>query len=111
MLGDVNCLAQAFEQETKQLHLEDIISTKLWIECFKSENISIFYKDKLDHPLSGSGLDLGTFMLYIQSPFQLEAFWCLSNRFIGIDATHNIMQYKEMQLFTIMARDNWGHGK
>ena len=68
-LGDVNCLAQAFEQKTKQLHLEDIISIKLWIEHFKSENISIFYKDKLDPSLSRSGLDQGTFMLCIQSLF------------------------------------------
>jgi hypothetical protein len=28
-----------------------------------------------------------------------------------IDVTHNITHYKEMLLFTIMARDNWGHGK
>ena len=50
-------------------------------------------------------------MLCIQSPFQLEAFWHLGNGFIRINVTHNIMQYKEMQLFTIMARDNWGYGK
>lgn len=110
-LSDVNRLAQAFEREIKQLHSEDIISTKLWIERYKSENISIFYKDKLDSPPAGSGLDQGTFVLCIQAPFQLDAFRRLGNGFIGIDATHNITHYKEMLLFTIMARDNWGHGK
>jgi hypothetical protein len=110
-LSDVNCLAQAFERETKQLHSEDIISTKLWIERYKSGNISIFYKDKLNSSPPGSGLDRDIFVLCIQAPFQLEAFRRLGNGFIGIDATHNITHYKEMLLFTIMARDNWGHGK
>ena len=110
-LSDVNHLAQALEQETKQLHSEDIISTKLWIDRYKFENISIFYKDKLDAPPLGSGLDLGMFVLCIQTPFQLEAFRRLGNGFIGINATHNTTYYQEMLLFMIMARDNWGHGK
>lgn len=110
-LSDVNRLAQELERATKQLHSEDIISTKLWVERFKAENISIFYKDKLTPPPPGSGLDQGTFVLCIQAPFQLEAFRRLGNGFLGIDATHNITHYKEMLLFTIMARDNWGRGK
>jgi hypothetical protein len=105
-LSDVNRLAQAFEREIKQLHLEDIVSTKLGVECFKSENISVFYKDKLGSPSLGSGLYQGTFVLCIRAPFQLEAFQRLGNGFLGIDATHNITHYKEMLLFTIMARDN-----
>ena len=73
-LNDVNRLAQALKRETKQLHPEDIISVKLWVDRFKCENISIFYKDKLGPPSPGSGLDQGTFVLCIQAPFQLEAF-------------------------------------
>ena len=114
MLSDVNCLAQALERETKQLHLEDTPPGSgldprtfvLWIDRYKSENISIFYKDKLDAPPLGSGLDPGTFVLCIQTPFQLEAFQHLDNGFIGIDATHNTMHYRKMLLFTIMAKDN-----
>ena len=105
-LNNVNHLAQALEQETKQLHTEDIISTKLWVDHYKSGNISIFYKDKLDSPSPGSGVDQDTFVLCIQAPFQMEAFQHLGDGFIGIDATHNIMQHKKMLLFTIMARDN-----
>ena len=111
VLSNVNCLTQALEWETKQLHSEDIISIKLWIDRYKSENISIFYKDKLDAPPLGSGLDPGMFILCIQTSFQLEAFWCLSNGFIEINATHNPMHYREMLLFIIMARDNWKHNK
>jgi hypothetical protein len=110
-LNDVNRVAQALERDTKQLHPEDIISTKLWIDRFKSENISIFYKDKLVPPPPESGLDQDAFVLCIQAPFQLEAFQRLGNGFLGIDTTHNITHFKEMLLFTLMARDNWGHGK
>ena len=92
-LSDVNRLAQALKQETKQLHSEDIISTKLWIDRYKSENIYIFYKDKLDAPPPGLGLNLETFVLCIQTPFQLEAFWHLGNSFIGINVTHNTTHY------------------
>ena len=106
MLNDINRLAQALEQETKHFHTKDIISTKLWVEHYKSENISIFYKDKLNPPPLESGVDQDTFILCIQAPFQMEAFWHLGNGFIRIDATYNTTQYKGMLLFTIMARDN-----
>ena len=92
-LSNVNHLAQALEQETKQFHSEDIIFIKLWIDRYKSENISIFYKDKLDAPPPGLGVDPETFVLCIQTPFQLEAFWCLGNGFIGINTTHNTTHY------------------
>ena len=36
----------------------------------------------------------------------MKAFQHLDNGFIEINATYNTMQYKEMLLFTIMARDN-----
>ena len=65
MLNNVNCLTQALERETKQLHIEDIISTKLWIERYKSENISISYKDKLDPPPLELRVDQNTFILCI----------------------------------------------
>ena len=106
MLSNVNRLTQALEQETKQLHSEDIISTKLWIDRYKSENTSIFYRDKLDASSLGLGLDPRTFVLCIQTPFRLEAFRHLDNGFIGINATHNTMHYREMLLFMIMAKDN-----
>ena len=46
----------------------------------------------------------------IQTPFQVDAFWRLGNGFIGIDATHNVTQYHNFLLFTIIARDRWGRG-
>ena len=50
------------------------------------------------------------FVLCIQLNFQLEAFQHLGNAFLGIDATHNVTQYKGLLLFTMMVWDRWGHG-
>ena len=41
----------------------------------------------------------------IQTRFQQDTFWQLGNFFIKIDATHNIMQYENYLLFTIITRD------
>jgi hypothetical protein len=58
----------------------------------------------------GSNLANNLFALCIQSKFQKGTYECLENGFLGIDATHNVMQYKGILLFTLMAWDKWGHG-
>jgi hypothetical protein len=93
------------------LHPEDAISAKLWMDRLKDENVHVFYKDKLDPPPLESRLQPDTFVLCIQTSFQLDAFRRLGQGFIGIDATHNTTQYQDLLLFTIVARDRWGHGK
>jgi hypothetical protein len=97
------------EEENIRLHKEDAISTKLWVDRLKAKNILIFYKDKLDPPPSGSKLQGEDFVMCIQTAFQVDAFRHLGNGFIGIDATHSITQYTDFLLFTIIARDWWGH--
>jgi len=52
----------------------------------------------------------GHLILCIQTQYQMDAFRRLGNRFIGIDTTHNTTQYKDIMLYTLIARDNWGHG-
>jgi hypothetical protein len=103
-------MARVVEEEDIRLHIEDAISTKLWVDRLKAKNINIFYKDKQDLPPSGSKLQGEDFIMCIQTAFQADAYRCLGNGFIGIDATHNITQYPDFLLFTIVARDRWGHG-
>ena len=103
-------MARVLEEEKVRLHPEDAISTKLWVDRFKAENIGIFYKDKLEKPPLGSRLHADTLVLCIQTVFQMDAFRRIGEGFIGIDATHNTTQYKDLQLFTLIARDRWGHG-
>jgi len=110
-LQEVNRMAQRLENDKIRLHPEDAISTKLLIEQLSSEGTLVFYKDKQDRTPINSRLPGDAFVLCIQTTFQLDAFWHLGNGFIGIDATHNITQYQDLLLFTIIARDHWGHGK
>jgi hypothetical protein len=109
-LRDVSRMARALEDELIRLDSEDAISSKLWVDRLKGENVNIFYKDKLDPSPPASKLQGDTFMLCIQTPFQMDAFRRLGNGFNGIDATHNITHYNGMLLFTIIVRDQWGHG-
>jgi hypothetical protein len=101
-LTDVSRLSRVINEEKIRLHPEDAISTRLWIDHLKSDNVNTFYKDKLDQPPSGSRLQPNVFILCMQTRFQLEAFQRLGNGFIGIDATHNITQYQDLLLFTII---------
>ena len=108
---DVNRMARVLDDEKIRLHPEDAISTKLWVDRLKADNTLVFYKDKIGLPPPDSRLDQDLFILCIQTEFQLDAFRHLGNEFIGIDATHNITQYQDLLLFTIIARDHWGHGE
>ena len=65
----------------------------------------VYYKDKRDPLTKGSDLADNLLTLCIQIKFQKESYKCLGNGFLGIDTTHNATQY-----FTLMARNNWGHG-
>ena len=103
-------MSRVIEQETIQLHPEDAISARLWVDRLKAKGVNVFYKDRTGQPPSGSDLQHDAYLLCIQTPFQLDAFRRLGCGFIGIDATHNTTQYQDLQLFTIIARDWWGHG-
>ena len=111
-LEEVNKIAQALDDNDKiRLHPDDAIATRLLIEQLSKEGTRTFYKDKQDLPPDDSGLQRDAFVLCIQTSFQLDAFQRLGSGFIGIDATHNITQYRDLLLFTIIARDRWGRGK
>ena len=99
------------EQETICLHPEDAISIELWMDRLEEMEINVFYKDKLTPPPPASKLQGDTFILCMQTPFQMDVFQCLKNSgFISIDATHNVTHFSDVLLFTIIARDRWGHG-
>jgi len=110
VLNEVNHIARVLENDEIRLHPDDAISTRLLIKQLSSKGTLTFYKDKQDCAPIDSRLPDDAFVLCIQTSFQLDAFQRLSNGFIGIDATHNTTQYQDLLLFTIIARDHWGHG-
>ncbi len=110
-IKEVNQIARVLDNDKIRLHPDDAVSTRLMMEQLADQGTLTFYKDKQDRAPIDSGLPEDAFVLCIQTSFQLDAFRCLGNNFIGIDATHNITQYQDLLLFTIIARDRWGQGK
>ena len=109
--ADVSQLGRRVEQQGIHLHPLNAISVQLQVNRFMDSNTLVFYKDKADQPPPNSQLEQDTFVLCIQTQFQLDAFWRLGDRFIGVDAMHNITGYPGFLLFMIIAWDNWGHGE
>jgi len=110
-LKEVNQMAQVLDNHKIRLHPDDAIATRLLIDQLSTQGNLTFYKNKQDRAPINSRLPEDAFVLCIQTNFQLNAYRELGDGFIGIDATHNITQYQDLLLFTIIARDRWGHGK
>jgi len=109
-IGEIGRIRKEIERESIQLDPNDSTSTWIWVEVLQSEGNLVHYKDKLDLPPKDSNLAEDIFFLCIQMKFQWEAFQHLGNTFLGVDATHNVTQYKGILLFTMMVRDHWGKG-
>ena len=101
--GEISRIRKDVLHMNVQLDANDAQSTRNWIEMLKSEGEIIYYKDKQDPSPEGSNLASDLFILCLQTRFQKEAYNCLGNAFLGIDATHNVIQYKGILLFTLMA--------
>ena len=109
-MEEISRVRKAVDRETIELDPNDATSTRIWVNDLVAEGHLAVYKSKQDLPPEGSSLVHDVFVLCIQLNFQLEAFQHLGNAFLGIDATHNVTQYKGLLLFTMMAQDRWGHG-
>jgi hypothetical protein len=109
-MDEISQVWKSVDQEIIELDPNDANSTWTWVHELEAKGHNVFYKSKQDLPPEGSDLASQLFILCIQTKFQLAYFWDLGNSFLGIDATHNVTQYKGILLFTIMAWDRWGHG-
>ena len=110
-MNDINHVARVLDWEQICLHQKDEVLIRIWLDILRLEGATTFCKDKLDPAPLGLGLSEDLFCLVLQTKFQSEIFQKLGNALLCIDATHNIMCYSGMPLFTIIARDHWRHGK
>ena len=101
--GEISRIRKDVQRANIQLDPNDAQSTRNWVDALRSEGEFIYYKDKRDPPPEGSDLASDLFILCFQTKFQKEAYNRLGNAFLGIDATHNVTQYKRILLFTLMA--------
>ena len=109
-MRNINRIRWIVQDEDIRLDENDAISIKVWATRLQQEGAEIILIDKIDAPPLGSGLSPDTFVFCIQTKFQKDQFREIGNGFLGIDATHNTTQYVGLQLFTLIARDRWGHG-
>jgi hypothetical protein len=98
------------EEETVRLASQDGESVLKWVEVLCKRRHYVEIKSSSDEPPSNSNLDRGSFVLIIQTKYQQECWQKHGHRFAGIDATHNTTHYENMNLFTLLVRDRWGHG-
>ena len=87
--------------------------TRIWVNMLQSEGgIRVLRDDKRDPPPRRIQISQAIFSFYVfQTNFQKKLTSMPWEWFsLGIDATHNVTQYKGILLFTLMTRDNWGHG-
>jgi hypothetical protein len=94
-----------------RLHPKDGNSVLCWVEQLLNEDALLAFKASADPVPEGSTLAADSFVLIIQTNYQKEVFQMLGNSFMGIDATHNTTHYENFNLFTLIVRDKWGHGK
>ena len=69
------------------------------------------FKSSADPSPPDSRLAADTFALIIQTQYQREVFKKDRHSFASIDTTHNTTHYENMSLFTVIVRDQWGHGE
>ena len=99
------------EAENIRLDKNDGESVLHWVEKLRESGEIIAFKSSTGAVPDRSALAKDAFVLVIQTEYQKEVYQKWGNEFIGVDATHNTTHYDKMSLFTIMVRDQWGHGE
>ncbi|KAJ7611272.1 hypothetical protein FB45DRAFT_760684 [Roridomyces roridus] len=110
-LRDVRRIIKQIEAEEIRLDSNDGRSTLRWVEKLRARGALLGFKSRTDTPPSGSGLDTDTFTLMVQTKWQQTMYEERGGGMLYIDATHNVTMYENLNLTTIIVRDEWGHGK
>ena len=109
-IHDINRYRRIVEDVEIRLDDNDGVSLCLWVLRLQQDGAKCVLKDKRDPPPPESGLSQDSFVMCVQTKFQQNRFQALGKGFVSIDATHNTTQYAGLQLFSILVRDQWGHG-
>lgn len=99
------------EEEAIRLASQDGTSVLEWVKKLEAEGHFVILKRSDQPPPTGSDLEDDSFVLIIQTKYQRECWQKFGSKFAGIDGTHNTTHYEGMTLFTLMVRDQWGHGQ
>jgi hypothetical protein len=82
-----------------------------WVDILKDEDAFLGVKAKTDTPQPGLGLADDLFYLMIQTVFQRKMYKKYARNLLCVDGTHNTTHYDNTTLFTLIVRDDYGHGE
>ena len=86
-------------------------SSRLWAEHLHAEGMLLIYKAANAPSPEGSGLEDDLFMFAFQTEAQRRDALKYGQSVLFVDGTHNCTHYLNTNLYTIMARDDYGHGE
>ncbi|KAJ7701052.1 hypothetical protein B0H16DRAFT_1348443 [Mycena metata] len=93
-----------------RLHPDDGQSTLHWVEKLRVKGYLLGFKSKTDPVPLGSNLAPDLFTLMVQTDWQRKMFQKYGSALLCIDATHNCTMYANLNLTTLVVRDDWAHG-
>ena len=97
--------------KTIRLSVDDGESIEFWVKHFQEEDAVLCYKHCSYPAPPGSGISPATFFLMIQTEWQRGMAEEIGNWMLQIDGTNNVTEYLNLNLYTILGKDKWGHGK
>lgn len=109
-LRDIRRIEKDIEAETIQLDPEDGRSILKWVKILRDKDCLLGFKSKSDPVPSGWNVAQDVFILMVQTPWQRKMFAKYGSGILCIDGTHNTSMYENLDLTTLVARDNWKHG-
>nr|GAT55236.1 predicted protein [Mycena chlorophos] len=94
-----------------RLDPDDDKSVLAYVEKLRAEGNFVFIKTRRDALPGGTDLEADSFVLIIHMRYQQQCWYRYGHdQFVGIDATHNMTHYHNVGLYSLVVRDDWGHG-
>jgi len=109
--GDINNVRVKVQDSLIQRHKDDATSVSLFVSELKQESFSpvvVFKPQGQKHP-DYPNVPEESFILVLQTKFQLELYKKHASTIMCIDSTHGTNQYR-FKLITVVVPDDYGKG-
>jgi hypothetical protein len=92
------------------LHQDDGISAAEWAKSLSAKGGLLYFKGVGDAAQPDSLIPQDAFVMIFQSSWQREVWASIGKNYLGTDGTHNVTHYQKLNLYSILARDEFGRG-
>jgi len=110
VLADIRRIEKAVLAEMVRLDRDVRRSLVKWVEKIHKADSLLGFKSVICPVPPASDLRPDVFILMVQTPWQLEQYRLYGSNILFMDGTHNTTMYENLTLFTLLVRNNWGHG-